>query len=164
MDAARRAWVGLGGNVGDVAAAFDVAIAALRATPGIEVEAVSRRYRTAAWGVTDQPPFLNAVAAIRTELRPEALLDRLLAIERSAGRDRDRETRWGPRPLDLDLLAVDGVVLETPKLVLPHPRAHERAFVVVPWAELAPGFVLAGHGRLDTLRDALDRSGIEAIP
>ncbi|MFN7520002.1 MAG: 2-amino-4-hydroxy-6-hydroxymethyldihydropteridine diphosphokinase [Lysobacteraceae bacterium] len=161
---ARRAWVGLGGNLGDVDAAFASAIAGLRAAPGIEVIAVSRRYRTAAWGVTDQPPFLNAVVALDTTLEPVELLDALLALERAAGRDRSRETRWGPRPLDLDLLAVDGMVFHTPRLVLPHPRAHERAFVIVPWADLAPDLELGRHGRLDALRDALDRSGVEAIP
>lgn len=161
---ARRAWVGLGGNVGDVAAAFDTAIAGLGATPGIEVTAVSRRYRTPAWGVAEQPPFLNAVSAVLTTLGPVDLLEVLLSLERVAGRDRSRETRWGPRPLDLDLLAIDGVVLDTPRLVLPHPRAHERAFVMVPWADLAPDFELGRHGRLDALRDALDRSGVEAIP
>jgi 2-amino-4-hydroxy-6-hydroxymethyldihydropteridine diphosphokinase len=125
---------------------------------------VSRRYRTPAWGVTDQPDFINAVAELATTLAPLALLDVLQATERAHGRDRAREQRWGPRTLDLDLLAMEGEVLDTPALQLPHPRAVERAFVLVPWSEIAPGLDLPGLGRVDALAAALDRSGIEAIP
>ena len=161
---ARRAWVGLGGNVGDVSACFASALAQLAATDGIDVVRVSRAYRTPAWGVTDQPDFINAVAEFATSLAPLALLDVLQAVERAHGRDRAREQRWGPRTLDLDLLAMEGEVLDTPALQLPHPRAVERAFVLVPWSEIAPGLDLPGLGRVDALAAALDRSGIEAIP
>jgi 2-amino-4-hydroxy-6-hydroxymethyldihydropteridine diphosphokinase len=164
MAEARRAWIGLGGNLGEVSRAFDSALEALAATPGLAVLARSALYRTTAWGVLEQPSFLNAAVALESRLGPIELLDRLMAVERQHGRDRTRERRWGPRRLDLDLLAIDGVVLQHPRLLLPHPRAHERAFVLVPWAEIAPDFLLPGHGRLADLRDALDRSGIEAIP
>ncbi len=161
---ARRAWVGLGGNVGDVSACFSSALAMLGAADGIDVVRVSRRYRTPAWGVTDQPAFINAVAGLTTTLPPLDLLAALQATERAHGRDRAREQRWGPRTLDLDLLAMDGVVLDTPALQLPHPRFAERAFVLVPWAEIAPDLALPGFGRLGAMADALDRTGIEAIP
>ena len=161
---ARTAWVGLGGNVGDVATAFDAALRRLGESAGVEVLARSRCYRTPAWGLIDQADFVNAVAALRTTLAPRALLELLQAIEREHGRDRSREQRWGPRTLDLDLLAVDGVVLDTSALQLPHPRLAERAFVLVPWAEIAPEVVVPGLGRVADLRDAVDRSGIEAIP
>jgi 2-amino-4-hydroxy-6-hydroxymethyldihydropteridine diphosphokinase len=164
MAEARRAWIGLGGNLGEVSRAFDSALEALAATPGLAVLARSALYRTPAWGVLEQPSFLNAAVALESRLGPIELLDRLMAVERQHGRDRTRERRWGPRRLDLDLLAIEGVVLQHPRLLLPHPRAHERAFVLVPWAEIAPDFMLPGHGRLADLRDALDRSGIEAIP
>lgn len=160
----RRAWLGLGGNVGDVAASFASALRKLGEVDGLRLRRSSRLYRTPAWGLTTQADFLNAVVEIEARLAPRDLLAALQAIERAHGRDRANETRWGPRTLDLDLLAIDGVTLADPQLALPHPRAHERAFVLVPWAELAPDFVLPGHGRIDALRDALDRSGIEAIP
>ena len=163
-DAVRPAWIGLGGNVGDVAAAFDSALARLDAAPGLRVVRVSRRYRTPAWGNTAQPDFINAVAELATTLAPHALLGTLQATEREHGRDRDVETRWGPRTLDLDLLAMDGVMLADAALTLPHPRLAERAFVLVPWAEIAPDLELPGLGRIAALRDALDCSGIEAIP
>jgi 2-amino-4-hydroxy-6-hydroxymethyldihydropteridine diphosphokinase len=163
-DRARRAWLGLGGNVGDVAETFASALAGLQALPGARVVRCSRLYRTPAWGVTDQPDFLNAVAEIETTLAPLALLSALQALERAHGRDRALEQRWGPRTLDLDLLAIDGVSLDVPALQLPHPRIADRAFVLVPWAEIAPDFALPALGRITDLRDALDRSGIEAIP
>ena len=162
--ARRRAWIGLGGNVGDVARAFESALAMLDAGPGLVLCRRSRLYRTAAWGLTDQPDFLNAVAELESGLPPHELLRRLHEVERAHGRDRAAETRWGPRTLDLDLLAIDGVVVDTPELQLPHPRLAERAFVLVPWAEIAPELMLPGMGRLAELRDALDRSGVEAIP
>jgi len=159
-----RAWVGLGGNLGDVSACFRSALAALDATDGISLVRVSRRYRTPGWGVTEQPDFINAVAELATTLAPLELLAALQATERAHGRDRAREQRWGPRTLDLDLLAMEGVVLDMPNLQLPHQRAAERAFVMVPWAEIAPGLDVPGVGLIDALAAALDRSGIEAIP
>lgn len=160
----RRAWIGLGGNLGEVAATFTAALRELEAGPDLRLLQVSRLYRTPPWGVLAQPDFLNAVAAFDTRWPPQALLDRLHAVERAHGRDRATESRWGPRPLDLDLLAIEDEVVDTPMLRLPHPRITERAFVLVPWAEIAPDLELPGLGRIATLRDALDRSGIEAIP
>jgi 2-amino-4-hydroxy-6-hydroxymethyldihydropteridine diphosphokinase len=160
----RRAWVGLGGNVGDVSACFTSALAMLGAADGVDVVRVSRRYRTPAWGVTDQADFINAVAELATTLPPLDLLAALQATERAHGRDRAREQRWGPRTLDLDLLAMEGVHLDTPALQLPHPRFAERAFVLVPWAEIAAELDVPGVGRITDLALALDRSGIEAIP
>jgi len=162
--AADRAWIGLGGNVGDVGAAFDSALGMLTATPGLRVVRASRRYRTPAWGKTDQPDFINAVAELTTTLAPLELLGALHAVERAHGRDREAETRWGPRTLDLDLLAIEGVVLDSAALTLPHPRAAERAFVLLPWAGIAPDFALPGLGRVADLAALLDHSGIEAIP
>ena len=161
---ARRAWVGLGGNVGDVSACFASAMGMLEASDGVEVVRVSRRYRTPAWGVTDQPDFINAVAELATTLPPLELLALLQATERAHGRDRAREQRWGPRTLDLDLLAMEGVVLDTAVLQLPHPRFAERAFVLVPWVEIAPELDVPGVGSIADLAAAVDRSGIEAIP
>ena len=105
------------------------------------------------------------VAAVRTTLAPQALLDGLLAIERRFGRERAAtDARWGPRVLDLDLLLHGDAVLDTPGLTLPHPRLHERAFVLVPLAEIAPALLVPGAGRVDALRAAVDATGIEAIP
>lgn len=161
---ARRAWVGLGGNVGDVSACFSSALAMLGAADGVDVVRVSRRYRTPAWGVTDQADFINAVAELATTLPPLDVLAALQATERAHGRDRAREQRWGPRTLDLDLLAMEGVVLDTAVLQLPHPRFAERAFVLVPWVEIAPELDVPGVGSIADLAAAVDRSGIEAIP
>ena len=160
----RRAWVGLGGNLGDVDRAFDAALDTLAGTPGLHLREVSRRYRTPAWGPYPQPDFLNAVAGFEISLDPIDLLGILQAIECSHGRQRSQEVRFGPRTLDLDLLAVEGVVLDMPGLQLPHPRLAERAFVLVPWADIAPDLVIPGFGRIASLRDALDCLGIEAIP
>lgn len=169
-----RAWIGLGANLGDAAGSVRAAIAALDALPGTRRVAASRLYRTPAWGRTDQPDFINAVAALDTMLGPQALLAALLGLERAAGRVRDPAERWGPRALDLDLLlhgdavldlpAGDGVDGALPALVLPHPQMHLRAFVLAPLAELAPALALPGHGRADVLLRALDAGGIEALP
>jgi 2-amino-4-hydroxy-6-hydroxymethyldihydropteridine diphosphokinase len=136
----------------------------LGAADGVDVVRVSRRYRTPAWGVTDQADFINAVAELATTLSPLDVLAALQATERAHGRDRAREQRWGPRTLDLDLLAMEGVLIDTPALQLPHPRFAERAFVLVPWAEIAPELDVPGVGCIADLAAALDRSGIEAIP
>ena len=163
--AAVRAYVGLGANLGDATATIDAALRALDALPGSSVLRHSARYRTPAWGRTDQPDFINAVAAVRTTLAPQALLDGLLAIERRFGRERAAtDARWGPRVLDLDLLLHGDAVLDTPGLTLPHPRLHERAFVLVPLAEIAPALLVPGAGRVDALCAAVDATGIEAIP
>ena len=126
----------LGGNVGDKAGALRRALAALDDEPGIALVAVSRFYRTPPWGKTDQDWFVNACALARTDLEPEALLDRVKAIETALGRSPGE--RWGPRLIDIDIIAYDDVAMRTDRLDLPHPEALNRAFVLVPLAEIAP--------------------------
>ena len=133
----------LGGNVGDKARALRRALAALDDEPGIALVAASRFYRTPPWGKTDQDWFVNACALARTDLEPEALLDRVKAIETALGR-RPGE-RWGPRLIDIDIIAYDDVAMRTDRLVLPHPEALNRAFVLVPLAEIAPERILGGR-------------------
>jgi 2-amino-4-hydroxy-6-hydroxymethyldihydropteridine diphosphokinase len=139
------AFVGLGSNAGDRLAHLRRAVEGLKAIAGVEVEAVSPVYETEAHtlpGQGPQPDHLNAVVRLRTTLAPGALLDRLHALERAAGRTSGR--RWGPRPLDLDLLLHGDLRLSTPDLVLPHPRLAERRFVLQPLADLAPDLVVPG--------------------
>ena len=157
------AYVALGSNLGDSRRYLSEAIEAMAHLPGTTVAARSRLYRTPPWGMLDQPEFLNAAVQLDTGLSADALLDALLAIERAAGRRRDGE-RWGPRTLDLDLLHMDGVRLDDPRLTLPHPRIAERAFVLLPLADLAPALELPGQGRVAELLAALDHSGCEALP
>ena len=114
-----EALIGLGGNVGDVRETLDRAVAALCEAPGVRLMAQSSDYRTPPWGVEDQPAFVNRCIAVATELAPRALLDRALAIEQTLGRDRTHERRWGPRRVDIDLLAYDDVTLIAPALTLP---------------------------------------------
>jgi 2-amino-4-hydroxy-6-hydroxymethyldihydropteridine diphosphokinase len=113
--------------------------------------------------VTDQPPFINCAIVAETNLAPPALLARAQAVERQFGRDRAQERRWGPRPLDIDLITYGDVSLDTPELTLPHPRALERAFVLVPLAEIAPKRRISGVHIKDALAK-VDRSGIERLP
>ena len=157
MDDAVVAAIALGGNLGDVPAAFVFALRRLTATPSVRVVAVSSVYRTPAWGKTDQPDFLNAAALLETALAPEALLDLLLDIEKEAGRE--RRERWGPRSLDLDIVTLGDIVCDTQRLTLPHPHAAERAFVLVPLAEIAPQVRLGGR-LVSELRDVLGNDGI----
>jgi len=158
-----EAFIALGGNVGDVRATFERAIALLCDGSAVRLTARSRDYRTAPWGVTDQPAFINAVIAVTTSLAPRDLLIRALEVERALGRDRSRERRWGPRTLDLDLLAYNDLALHDAELTVPHPRLFERAFVLVPLAEIAPDRVIAGVRLSDALA-RLDASGIEKLP
>jgi len=146
------AFIGLGGNLGDPAATLASAIIALQALPHTRLVQASRMYRTPAWGLEQQPDFINAVAMVETSLVPRALLDALLQVEREFGREREASRRWGPRILDLDLLLHGDVQIEEPGLSLPHPHLHERAFVLVPLLEIAPEVVIAGRGRA---RDAV---------
>jgi len=158
-----RAFVALGGNLGDTRGYLRQALDALAQLPQSRLLAVSRFYRTPPWGVREQPAFLNAAAELETDLAPHALLEALLEIERAAGRVREGE-RWGPRTLDLDLLHVDGVVMHDARLTLPHPRIAERAFVLLPLAELAPGLELPGQGRVAALLAAVDTAGCTPEP
>lgn len=159
---ATDAYVALGSNLGDSRATFAGAIEALGALPGSRLTGRSRIYRTPPWGRTDQPDFLNAVVRLHTSLAPHVLLDALMAIERRFGRMRDGE-RWGPRTLDLDLLHMDGTALDDSRLTLPHPRVAERAFVLLPLADLAPDLVLPGQGRVGDLLQRVDAGGCEPI-
>lgn len=158
-----RAFVALGGNLGDTRGYLRQALDALAQLPQSRLLAVSRFYRTPPWGVREQPAFLNAAAELETYLAPHALLEALLQIERAAGRVREGE-RWGPRTLDLDLLHVDGVVMHDARLTLPHPRIAERAFVLLPLAELAPGLELPGQGRVAALLAAVDTADCTPEP
>jgi 2-amino-4-hydroxy-6-hydroxymethyldihydropteridine diphosphokinase len=137
------ALIGLGSNIGDKAANIRRAIALLTERGDIRLVAASRLYRTAPWGVTEQDWFVNACIAVATELSPHDLLARCLAVEDAMKRVRER--RWGPRVIDVDLLVYRDVTLSEPALTLPHPRIAERAFVLVPLAEIAPELKIGGH-------------------
>ena len=158
-----EALIALGGNVGDARATLEQAVVAFCDGDVVRLLARSSDYRTPPWGVQDQPPFVNACIVVATALGPRALLDRALGVERMFGRDRTREQRWGPRPLDIDLLAYDEVTLDGPDLILPHPRLLERAFVLVPLAEIAADRRVAGVRIADALA-RLDTAGIERLP
>jgi 2-amino-4-hydroxy-6-hydroxymethyldihydropteridine diphosphokinase len=157
-----EALVGLGGNIGDVRATLDRAVAAFCDGAEVRLVAESSDYATPPWGVVDQPPFVNRCIVVETLLPPRALLDRALTVERSLGRDRSREQRWGPRAIDIDLLTYDDVALEEPGLTLPHPRLFERAFVLVPLAEIVPDRMIAGVRVREALA-GLDMRGIERL-
>jgi dihydropteroate synthase len=141
-DGNARVVLALGGNVGDKVASLRRALRAISAEPGVELTAVSRLYRTAPWGNTDQDWFVNACALARTNLKPKALLDSVKRLEVELGRE--PAERWGPRVIDIDLIAYDDVALKTERLILPHPELFNRAFVLAPLAEIAPDLVIAG--------------------
>lgn len=155
-----EALLGLGGNLGDVAATLDTALARL-ADAGVRVIARSSNWRTPPWGKTDQPAFVNACALVETDLAPRALLDLCLAVETALGRR--RAVKWGPRVIDLDILDYDGRAIDEPGLTLPHPHLAERAFVLVPLAEIVPERVVAGRTVSQHLA-AVDATGVEKIP
>jgi 2-amino-4-hydroxy-6-hydroxymethyldihydropteridine diphosphokinase len=157
------ALIALGGNVGDVRATFDQAIAKLCSDGAVRLIARSSDYRTPPWGVTEQAPFVNAAIAVATALTPHTLLARTQDCERALGRDRARERRWGPRTIDLDILAYDDLVLIDRDLILPHPHLLERAFVLAPLAEIAPDRMIAGVRVSDALK-RVDATGIEKLP
>jgi 2-amino-4-hydroxy-6-hydroxymethyldihydropteridine diphosphokinase len=157
-----EALLGLGGNVGDVRATLNEAVALFADGKDVKLNARSSDYRTPPWGVTDQPPFINLAITVMTTLAPRALLTRALNVERALDRDRMRERRWGPRTIDIDLLAYDDLTLDEPALTLPHPRLFERAFVLVPLAEIVPDRLIAGRRVADALA-AIDAAGIEKL-
>src|SRR5262245_63002363 len=158
-----EALLALGGNRGDARETLARAIAALTEAGDIRLRGRSSDYMTPPWGVEDQPPFVNVCIAIDTGLTPQALLARAQAIERAFGRDRAGEQRWGPRTLDIDILTYDDLVLNEPELTLPHPRLFERAFVLVPLAEIAPDLLITGISLRDALA-RLDTTGIKRLP
>jgi len=151
--------IALGGNVGDVRATFQKAIAHICGMAQATLEARSSDYSTPPWGDEQQAPFINACIEIETGLDPHALLFTLHKIESRFGRDRTKERRWGPRTLDLDLIAYDDVSMQTPELTLPHPRTFERAFVLVPLAEIVPDRLIAGR----SVASALAQHSTEGI-
>lgn len=154
------AYVGLGANLGDARAALQSALSALEELPGTVLLRASSVWRSAPID-SSGPDYLNAVAELRTTLTPLDLLHRLQAIELAHGRE--RPYRNAPRTLDLDLLLHGDVTLDTPELTLPHPRAHVRAFVLAPLAELAPGHVIAGRGRVSELLAGVADQRIERL-
>ena len=161
--------VALGGNTGDPDRAFAAAVAALRRTPGVTVAGVSGLYRSAAWGVTDQPDFLNGVVLLECEGDAARLLRRLHELEREAGRERSTGERWGPRPLDLDLLWFGEEVSDSAALRLPHPGIEERAFVLRFLADVAAQWRHPVSGRtprqmLGRLRRRGGASGCRRVP
>jgi 2-amino-4-hydroxy-6-hydroxymethyldihydropteridine diphosphokinase len=158
-----EALLSLGGNLGDVRATLDRAVAMLCDGGDVRLLARSRDYRTPPWGVVDQPPFVNLCIAVDTGLAPQALLARAQTVERALGRDRSDERRWGPRAVDIDLLAYDDLALNEPELTLPHPRLLQRAFVLVPLAEIAPERTIAGIRVCDALA-RVDTASIEKLP
>jgi 2-amino-4-hydroxy-6-hydroxymethyldihydropteridine diphosphokinase len=160
------AWIGLGGNLEDSAELLDTAVALLAQSPGVELRRQSRRYRTPPWGLPDQPDFVNAVAEFETSLEPAQLLQLLQDTESRLGRERSGP-RWGPRCIDLDLLAYDDLRMQSASLTLPHPRMQLRAFVLVPLLELEPDFEIPGFGpAADCLQriDPSERAAVVALP
>ncbi|CAM5273079.1 2-amino-4-hydroxy-6-hydroxymethyldihydropteridine diphosphokinase [Streptomyces fumanus] len=156
----RRAVLSLGANLGNRLETLQGAIDALEDTPGVRVKGVSPVYETEPWGVEPgtQPSYYNAVVVLKTTLPPSSLLERAHAVEEAFHRVRDE--RWGPRTLDVDIVAYADVVSDDPRLTLPHPRAHERAFVLAPWHDLDPGAQLPGHGPVADLLDTVTRDGV----
>jgi 2-amino-4-hydroxy-6-hydroxymethyldihydropteridine diphosphokinase len=149
--------LGLGGNLGDPVAAIVAAIRRLEAG-GVLITRRSRWYRTAPWGLTGQPDFVNLCVAAETDLSPHALLRLVQSIETALGRE--RTVHWGPRTIDIDILTYHGVTLNEPDLEIPHPRLTERAFVLVPLLDIAPDLPLAGRPVRDWAAE-VDRSGVE---
>ncbi|ESQ04023.1 2-amino-4-hydroxy-6-hydroxymethyldihydropteridine diphosphokinase [Streptomyces sp. CHA1] len=156
----KTAVISLGSNLGNRLETLQGAVDALEDTPGLRVKAVSPVYETEPWGVDpgSQPSYFNAVAVIRTTLPPGSLLERAQAVEEAFHRVRDE--RWGPRTLDVDIVAYADVVSADPELTLPHPHAHERAFVLAPWHDVDPEAELPGQGPVDELLSALAGDGV----
>jgi 2-amino-4-hydroxy-6-hydroxymethyldihydropteridine diphosphokinase len=158
-----EALLAFGGNVGDVRTTLDLAVREL--CDGVDVRLLARSsdYLTPPWGMTDQPPFVNLCIAVETDLSPHALLERARVVEQRFGRDRTKEVRWGPRPIDIDLLNYDDVEINEPELQVPHPRMLERAFVLVPLAEIAPDRIIKGIAIRDAVAK-LDTGDIKLLP
>lgn len=158
-----QACIGLGGNLGDAAATLRAALAALDTLPQTRLLRASQLYRSPAWGREDQPDFINAAALVTTTLPAPELLQALLDLEHRHGRQRLPGERWGPRTLDLDLLLYAEAVIDLPGLQVPHPFLHERAFVLLPLAEIAAETAIPGHGTVRDARDRIETGGIVPI-
>lgn len=157
-----RAWIGLGGNLVDSVDALNRALDQLNGHPGIESVRASSLFRSAPWGLSEQDDFVNAVAELETSLEPEQLMTLLLEIEARLGRRREGP-RWGPRLVDLDLLSYQDEIRQSGFLQLPHPRMHQRAFVLVPLLQLCPGFVIPGIGKARDCLGQLDADEIGSV-
>lgn len=155
--------IGLGANLGDAVSTLQQALACLAADPAISGLQASRLYRSKAWGRVDQPDFINACACFSTTLAPLALLDRLQAIEQAHGRQRLPGGHWGPRTLDLDILLYGEQVIDQPRLQVPHPWMHQRAFVLQPLAELGTQRLIPGQGVVAAALARLDASEVWPI-
>jgi 2-amino-4-hydroxy-6-hydroxymethyldihydropteridine diphosphokinase len=158
-----EAILSLGGNVGPVRDTLDRAVKLLCGGESVRLLARSSDYRTAPWGVPDQPPFVNLCLIVATAHTPRALLARAKEIETALGRNRASERRWGPRVIDIDIVAYDNLVIAEPDFTLPHPLALERAFVLVPLEEIAPDRTIGGEPVREALA-RLDRTGVERLP
>lgn len=156
------AYIGLGSNLADPAQQIRAALQALQQLPATRLIHHSALYRSAPWGKPDQPEFVNAVAELETTLTPHQLLDGLLGIEREAGRVRDG-ARWGPRLLDLDILVYADRRIDESDLRVPHPHLHERAFVLMPLAEIAPDLSIPGQGNVGSLLARIDTSDCHVL-
>ena len=156
----KRAVLSLGSNLGNRLETLQGAIDALEDTPGVRIKAVSPVYETEPWGVEpgSQPTYFNAVVVLKTTLPPSSLLERAHAVEEAF--HRVREERWGARTIDVDIVAYADVHSEDPELTLPHPRAHERAFVLAPWHDVDPEAQLPGHGPVAHLLAGVTREGV----
>ncbi|MFC8127725.1 2-amino-4-hydroxy-6-hydroxymethyldihydropteridine diphosphokinase [Streptomyces sp. NPDC057302] len=156
----KRAVISLGSNLGNRLETLQGAIDALEDTPGLRVKAVSPVYETEPWGVEPdtQPSYFNAVVVVKTTLPPSSLLERAHAIEEAFHRVRDE--RWAARTIDVDIVAYAEIVSDDPDLTLPHPRAHERAFVLAPWHDVEPEAQLAGRGAVADLLTKITRDGV----
>lgn len=157
----RTAFIGLGSNLEQPAIQVRTALAEISAMSGCRLVAASDLFLSPPMGPQDQPDFVNAVAMLATILTPLQLLDALQSVEVLHQRQRNRH--WGPRTLDLDLLSVDDQVMVSERLRLPHPGIADRAFVLVPWAELAPDYEVPGVGRVDGLCGRIDASGLKRL-
>jgi 2-amino-4-hydroxy-6-hydroxymethyldihydropteridine diphosphokinase len=154
----RRAVLSLGSNLGDRVENLQSAVDALFDAPDLEFDALSPVYETDPIGGPDQPDYLNIVVVAGTALSPRTLFERVQGVEDALARD--RVVRWGPRTLDIDIVAVGELTSDDPDLTLPHPRAHERAFVLVPWHDVDPNAELAGRGRVADLLAEVGRTGV----
>lgn len=157
-----EAWLGLGGNVGDSRAILDRAVAQLCDGKDVTLIARSSDYKTPPWGFKYQPSFVNLCIAVETALSPRDLLERAQEVERALGRDRAHEKRWGPRTADIDIIAYDNVKIDDLGLTVPHPRLFERAFVLMPLAEIAPDLVIGGRIVREAAA-AVDMAGVERL-
>jgi 2-amino-4-hydroxy-6-hydroxymethyldihydropteridine diphosphokinase len=158
-----EAWLALGGNVGDSRAILDRAVTLLCDGRNMRLMARSSDYRTPPWGFKYQPPFINLCIAVDTTLAPRELLAHAQGVELQLGRDRAHEKRWGPRTADIDIIAFGNLTVDELGFTVPHPRLFERAFVLLPLAEIAPDLVIGGRSVREAAA-AVDKAGIERLP